>query len=106
MLIIFETFYRVLHLPSFWTSYTNLWRSPSAAEPGFVCLILLMLATTWCLSIHDSQNPSRSPCLARDKARYWIEECEIWLSRQTEKRVTIYSMQSQCVLLIAQPMQY
>lgn len=101
----FETSYRVLHLPSFWTSYTNLWRGPSKTKPGFVCLVLLMMAATYCLSSHDSEKSSRTPCLARDKARYWIEECEIWLSCQSEKRMTTETVQSKCVLLIAQQMQ-
>ncbi|KAI4151263.1 MAG: hypothetical protein LQ340_003599 [Diploschistes diacapsis] len=94
----YEHIYRILHRPSFWAQYGcgdyHTW------SESLVAIVLLVVATVNCLSttelsFHD-QNSS-----AREAAETWITSVELWLSRQSQKHVTMEFFQTHCLLLLA-----
>ena len=103
----FENTYRVLHLPSFFEEYRQLWEGQGQPRPAFVALLLVMLATTSCLK---PQNPSArddislrgDSSLDREQAIKWINAASTWLDLQSHKHVNLTTFQIHCILFIAQ----
>ena len=94
----YERTLRILHRPSFWTEYGN-GDSRNWKEP-FVAVVLLVSATVNCLSsvepnLHDDTST------AREAAEQWTASAELWLSRQTQKHITLEIFQVHCLLLLA-----
>ena len=97
----FETTYRVLHLPSFWAEYSDLWMEPENAKPAFMVVVLLMLAATNCIHGQDPTLFRGDSSLGRETACEWIGACEGWLAFQSQKHIEISALQAQCILFIA-----
>lgn len=98
----FESTYRVLYLPSFWQEYTNLWDAPVDARPAFIALLLLVLATTCCVRPRDRSMFRGDSSLERETAIKWIEACDAWLEKQSQKHASITIFQIHCLSFIAQ----
>ena len=97
----FETTYRVLHLPSFWEEYTRLWETPNKARPGFICILLLMMAATNSVEDENGSSSRGASSATREMDCMWIEVCEIWLGIQSQKHTTLSYLQAHVMLLIA-----
>ncbi|KAK7905496.1 hypothetical protein LTR67_000219 [Exophiala xenobiotica] len=95
-----EPTHRVLHIPSFRREYTRCWGSPQTAAPGFVALLLAMMAGV--LVLHNS-SAARSmdvgPAL-RETALEWVEAAESFLQRRT-RRPDLRIFQICCLSIVA-----
>ena len=96
----FETLYRILHAPTFWKEYENFWQDPQVARPAFIVIILLIMATVNASSKERSTYIGDS-ATAREMALLWIEACDSWLQRQSQKHTYLALFQIQCLLLLA-----
>ena len=97
----FETVYRVLHIPTFWKQYYRFWDDSQTAKPSFVVILLLAMAAVNPIS---SKNPLAylgDSALARETAVVWIEVCDSWLQRQSQKHVDLAMWQIYCLIVLA-----
>ncbi len=97
----FESTYRVLHLPSFWQEYASLWMAPEKGRLAFVSLLLVMLATSYCLRGEEQSVFRGDSSLGREQAIVWIRACDSWLQAQSQKNTTYSIFQIHCVSYIA-----
>lgn len=97
-----ETTFRILHEPTFWQEYVLFWerRPNDDKQVGFAAMLVLIVATTKCLTPKDDVFVGDSTS-DRDAASNLIETCEMWLNRQPRKRLTLPFFQLQCLALIA-----
>ncbi|KAH7401722.1 fungal-specific transcription factor domain-containing protein [Phaeosphaeria sp. MPI-PUGE-AT-0046c] len=97
-----ETAYRILHEPSFWKEYAAFWeqRAAGLTQPGFAVMLLLMIASTVCLTPKDDVFEGDTTA-DRQMASNIIDICEAWNGRQPRKRLTLQFFQLQCLLLLA-----
>ncbi|PWY90928.1 hypothetical protein BO70DRAFT_384522 [Aspergillus heteromorphus CBS 117.55] len=94
-----ESVYRIVHVPSLLRAYEQYWVDSSAASPGFIITLLLIMAigSVFCLE----QNQNGLP-VSRAAASHWIYTAQTWLSSPFEKsRLDIDTLQLHCLLLIA-----
>lgn len=97
----FETVYRILHVPTFWREYQSFWEDTQAARPSFVVTILLLMAAVNCVPSRDQSTYIGDSATAREAAILWIEACDLWLQRQSQKYVYLPIWQIRCLLLLA-----
>ncbi|KAF1845580.1 uncharacterized protein K460DRAFT_283904 [Cucurbitaria berberidis CBS 394.84] len=97
-----ETTYRVLHEPSFWSEYSSFWeqRHGDHGQPGFAVILLLIVATSKCLNPKDDDFMGDTTA-DRQIASNLIGICESWIGRQSRKRMTLLFFQLQCLALVA-----
>ena len=96
-----ESTYRILHLPSFWREYTTFWNAPQQGRPAFVVMLLLILASTYCIKESESPMFRGDSSLARETAILWIRTCDSWLQSQSQKHTTMAIFQLHCLSFIA-----
>lgn len=97
----FESTYRVLHLPSFWDEYSDFWNAPREGRSAFAVILLLILASTYCVNERDSSTFRGDSSLGRETATTWIRTCDSWLSQQSQKHTNMAVFQIHCLSLIA-----
>jgi hypothetical protein len=97
-----ETTCRILHEPSFWKEYAAFWeRQPGDSSPAsFAVMLILVVAITKCISPKDDVFEGDTTA-DRQKASDLIEVCDIWISRQPRKRLTLRFFQLRCLSLFA-----
>lgn len=93
--------YHVLHLPSFWKEYGELWTDVASARPHFVATVLLMIASAHCLASAQPWLYKANSSSAREKAITYITACEDWLRDQSQKHVNCADFQIRFLLLLA-----
>lgn len=92
----FESTYRILHQPSFWTDYRRFWDAPDQAPPSIRLKICLMVATG--SSIDTMGKLDRG---FRAMIQQWVHAAEAWLSGSTEKyRHSISAIQIHCLTIL------
>ncbi|KAL4747316.1 hypothetical protein BDW72DRAFT_206607 [Aspergillus terricola var. indicus] len=90
-----ESFYRILHIPSFCREYEKSWETETERNPAFMVQLKLVLAIG--AVTYDDQFSLRT------LAVQWIYEAQIWMSGPKYKaRLSIEAMQTNLLLLIAQ----
>lgn len=99
-----ESTYRVLHLPSFWEEYSNFWNALQEGRPAFAALLLLMLASTYCVKERDSSMFRGDSSVGRETAIMWIRTCDSWLQSQSQKHTNMAIFQIYCLSFIAKQM--
>ena len=99
----FETMYRLVHRPTFMEEYDQLQKDRSAAKPGFIVLILLIMATVSCTTTTDRTYVGSSS-LGRERGSLWIETAEAWLAKQSKKNIYLVIWQIRCLLVLAKQM--
>jgi hypothetical protein len=97
----FETTYRILHVPTFWSAYQTYWDTPSSSDSDFDAIILAILACTLCISSHEATRYGTDGSTFRSKAITWLKACEAWLRRQSNKYRTLAVVQVRCLRLLA-----
>jgi hypothetical protein len=97
----FETVYRVLHAPTFWSEYNCMWEDLQAVRPAFLVTILLVMATVNCISPKEESTYIGDSAASREVAILWIESCEIWLQRQSQKHAYLAIWQIRVLLLLS-----
>ena len=96
-----ESTYRVLHLPSFWEEYSQFWKSPQEGRPAFAAIILLILASTYCIKEANASIFRGDSSVGRETAIQWIQICDSWLQTQSQKHTTMATFQIHCLSFIA-----
>lgn len=96
-----ESTYRVLHLPSFWEEYSTFWAAPQEGRPVFAAILLLMLASSYCLKERNSSTFRGDSSVERETAILWIRTCDTWLQSQSQKHTTMAIFQTHCLSFIA-----
>ena len=96
-----ETMYRILHRPSFWKEYQMFWENQHEANPAFIIVILLMMATVSCLSLTERPTYIGDSALSRERAVFWIEVSERWLDRHSQKNIYLAIWQIRCLLILS-----
>jgi hypothetical protein len=96
-----EQTYRILHQPTFWKEYETFWNSPTESKPGFVAILLLMIATVRCMSPKEAWSFNFDGSSARTEAISWIMACDSWLQQQSQKHRTITMYQVMCLRVLA-----
>jgi len=96
----FESVYRIIHIPSFFTRYNEYWNDQEGDSKHcspFIMQLLLILAIGSKFHLSSSENPS-----FRSAAQQWVYTAQQWLSGPFEKsHMNITSIQIQCLLLLA-----
>jgi len=92
--------HHILHLPSFWKDYEVFWDKPQDVSPGFVPLLLMVLATVHCTS-NEPLTYSADGSTPRNQAVTWIQACDTWLARQSQKHRFIAMYQIMCLRILA-----
>ncbi len=99
-----ESTYRVLHLPYFWEEYSNFWNAPQEGRSTFAVILLLILASTYCVKERDSSTFRGDSSVGRETAILWIQACDWWLQSQSQKHTTLAFFQIHCLSFIAKHM--
>jgi hypothetical protein len=101
---VFETTYRVLHVPSFRQDYEAFWASPETAGHDFVVQLLLVLASVNCIVPGGDSDHERRGATGRETCHRWIETAGIWLAKQSLGDATLSTNQNWILLLVAKLM--
>ncbi|KAE8381654.1 hypothetical protein BDV26DRAFT_255191 [Aspergillus bertholletiae] len=99
----FETMYRIVHRPTFMEEYDQMQKDRMTPKPGFVVLILLIMATVSCITTEDRTYIGSSR-VGRELGIVWIEAAEAWLGRQSKKNTYLFIWQIRCLLVLAKQM--
>ncbi|KAL4890739.1 hypothetical protein BDV59DRAFT_209646 [Aspergillus ambiguus] len=93
----FEPIYRVVHVPSFWKEYRQLWTQPQSTPTHFLMKLVLILA------LGTTFYPDRNNRVhLRRLAHTWIYAAQWWLVGPSEKStVNLDGLQVGCLLLLA-----
>lgn len=97
----FETTYRVLHAPTFWTAYAEYWDGAHEVNSETDAIVLAILACTMCTSTHETPRYNADGSTFRSQAVVWIKACEAWLERQSNKHRSLASVQVRLLRLLA-----
>jgi len=97
----YGSIYHILHLPSFWRQYSEMWSNPAEAPTHFVAIVLLMMAAAQCLTSTQPWLYTANSSIAREKAITYIHACDAWLQMQSQKHVTAADFQIRFLLLLA-----
>jgi hypothetical protein len=101
---VFETTYRVLHVPSFLQEYEAFWTSPESAGHDFVVQLLLVLASVNCILPGGDSDHERRGATGRETCHRWIEAAGMWLAKQSLGDATLSTNQNWILLLMAKIM--
>ncbi|CRG91279.1 Mediator of RNA polymerase II transcription subunit 12-like protein [Talaromyces islandicus] len=96
-----ETVYRIIHYPSFLDEYESFWIDQRAARPGFVILLLMIIASVSCVASREQPKYIGDSSVTRERAVLFIEVSEWWLSRHSHKHIYLAIWQIRCLLLLA-----
>ncbi|KAI5209114.1 hypothetical protein E4T39_01010 [Aureobasidium subglaciale] len=97
--------YAILHYPTFHREYEDMWRDPTNAKPGFVAVVLLMMACCQCIVQEKQRFYKADSPLPRETAIALIQVCESWIGKSSPKHTDLVWFQVQCLLLIAKQTQ-
>lgn len=93
----FESAFRILHIPSFWTEYEQYWSNPAEAANASKFKVQLVIAVGSSL-YPESCNTAK----IQSAACQWVYAAQNWLSGPMEKdRLGISALQVQCLLILA-----
>lgn len=93
----FESAFRILHIPSFWTEYEQYWQNPTKTPCALLFKIQLVIAIG---SSIDQELPNITEVQSR--ACEWVHAAQNWLSGPMEKdRLSMSGLQVHCLLILA-----
>jgi hypothetical protein len=95
-----ENIYRVLYVPSFWQDYHAFWQKPTQARPGFVAIMLLMIASVQVTTSDPAVFLGHMSAVC-ERSSLYVKSCEAWLNRQSKKHVNVEYFQVAILLQIA-----
>lgn len=98
----FESSYRIIFQPSFLAEYKSFLEQPESAESAFLLQLSLVLAAAG--RVHNDADVLHD---IAGKSQNWIHTAQTWLSAPLEKdRLTLKSIQVQCLLLLCRQIYY
>lgn len=89
----FETIYRIIHIPTSRRAYDAFWENPGLVNPAHVVQLQLCLAIGACF--YDEMFS------LRPQALQWIREADHWLESTGKLRLTVFDIQTMCLLHLA-----
>ncbi|KAL4940276.1 hypothetical protein BDV06DRAFT_224219 [Aspergillus oleicola] len=94
----FESIYRIIHVPSFWTEYEEFWKKEQTNSSPFLIKLVLILAIG--IVFHsDKGNTTRD---GQQLFQKWTFAAQWWLSGPSEKTTNnLDGLQVMCLLLVA-----
>lgn len=93
----FETTYRILHRPTFWTEYERYWDSPESVTTEVRLKILLVIGIGSSLSKYGD-----SAVAFNSTVQNWVYNAQAWLSGPLKKdRLDITGLQIHCLTIQA-----
>ncbi|KAL4793759.1 hypothetical protein BDV19DRAFT_399929 [Aspergillus venezuelensis] len=94
----FESIYRVIHVPSFWTKYEEFWKTDQTNPYAFLIKLVLILAIGTVFHSNKENTANEEQLLVQK----WTFAAQWWLSGPSEKStVSIEGLQVMCLLLVA-----
>jgi hypothetical protein len=93
----FESYYRILHIPSFEKEYEHFWssRDVQGGPPHFLAQLLSICAIACCFADRDR-------CEHESQVRTWIETVRLWLLKQNPRAQMMLGMlQAHLLMLVA-----
>ncbi|EME43562.1 C6 zinc finger domain-containing protein [Dothistroma septosporum NZE10] len=97
----FGALYHIIHLPSFWEEYNNMWSDVQATKAHFVALVLVMMSAAQCLTTAKPWLYRANSSTAREKAIAMIAAVDDWLMEQSQKHVEALDFQVRVLLQLA-----
>ncbi|KAK6076539.1 hypothetical protein SCUP515_05368 [Seiridium cupressi] len=96
----FESVFRILHVPSFWTEWEHYWAGPADASEVTTLKVQLVIAIG-----SGVCGAGELPSSARDvhqTACRWVFAAQVWLAAPLEKdRLSLGCIQIHCLLILA-----
>lgn len=96
-----ESTYRILHKGIFWKEYDAFWRTPQDATPGFLPILLLIMALARCMLPEETMSFNSNGSSARNEAISWIRASDSWLEQQSQKHRFMEIYQVMCLRVLA-----
>lgn len=97
----YERIYHIMHAPSFWQAYQEMWQlGVERALPHVLVLVLLMISVVSCLAPRQPWTYVANSSSARERAIIITQACENWINRQSQKRVTAADFQIRVLLCL------
>ncbi|KAL4963695.1 uncharacterized protein BDV14DRAFT_176183 [Aspergillus stella-maris] len=94
----FESIYRIIQVPSFWTEYEEFWRKEHTNSFTFLIKLVLILAIGTVFHSNKENTTHEEQRLVQK----WTFAAQWWLSGPSEKStVSIDGLQVMCLLLVA-----
>ncbi|ROW01090.1 hypothetical protein VSDG_02889 [Cytospora chrysosperma] len=93
----FESYYRILHMPSFNAEYSRFWSSRDVQDgpPDFLAQLLSICAIACCFTDEDRQQREQ-------QVRTWLESVRLWLFKQDPRaQMTLGMLQAHLLMLLA-----
>ena len=97
----YESVYHVLHVPSFWREYHQLWEDRGIVRPGFVAIVLLMISSVQGVSANVNMTAPATRLVEHSAAVDWVAACENWLDSQSQKHLNLTYFQVSCLLFLS-----
>lgn len=96
----FESAYRILHVPTFWSEYRRYWDNPESATTSLRLQILLVIGIGSSLS--EQGHADTAAAGFRNSVHRWIYAAQAWVGGPMEKdRLTISGLQIHCLTVLA-----
>ena len=90
----YDRIYHIMHGPSFWEAYHNMWRGNLCdASRHIVVTVLLIVACVSCVGPAHPWTYIANSSKAREGAIVIAQACENWIDRQSQKRVSAADFQ-------------
>ncbi|GAB7334823.1 hypothetical protein MBLNU13_g06736t1 [Cladosporium sp. NU13] len=97
----YDRIYHVIHGPSFWEAYRNMWQGNLRdASRHTVVTVLLMVACVSCVGPAHPWTYIANSSKAREGAIVITQACESWINRQSQKRVSAADFQIRFLLCL------
>ncbi|KAM0251109.1 hypothetical protein ACHAQJ_008354 [Trichoderma viride] len=97
----FEQIHRIVHVPTFRKEYAEFWKPGTKQRYGaFTALVLSMMAVASCVHTHEALKFIGMMSNARHWAERWIEACDAWANRQSQKHRRLIHYQIACLLYL------
>jgi hypothetical protein len=101
---VFETTYRILHVPTFYQRYEEFWTHPEKSSIDFVVQLLLVMASVNCAVPGGPDGFVGRSSVGRETATRWIESSETYLQNYSQKHTTMEFYQIHVLLVVAKGM--
>ncbi|KAI0484524.1 fungal-specific transcription factor domain-containing protein [Xylariaceae sp. FL0804] len=97
----FEQLYRIIHIPTFKKEYDSFWDPSCVRVASFTALILSMISVSCCLDMQTSRQFVGVKSSSFQRAERWIQACDEWFERQSQKHRKLVHYQIMCLLYLA-----
>ncbi len=97
----FEQIHRVVHVPSFQRQYAAFWDPAIPRYAAFTALVLSMMSISTCIHGNTTGKFVGMISHSHHMAEKWIEACQEWNGRQSQKHRRLVHYQIACLIYLA-----